>query len=102
MFFIAYAFKGQLHAFAGRVKIVSHSSCRTSAILKYFLSLEGTALFIHVEGLFIYHKQLTLILPVFFIPENIVCFYICCIDFNAFQTPDFILEANVMFAVYAS
>ena len=36
MFFIAYPFKGQVHVFAGRVKIVSHSSCRTSAILKYF------------------------------------------------------------------
>ena len=31
--FIVYAFKGQVHVFAGRVKIVSHSSCRTSAIL---------------------------------------------------------------------
>ena len=38
MFFIAYTFKGQVHVFAGRVKIFSHSSCRTSAILKYFLS----------------------------------------------------------------
>ena len=38
MFFIAYTFKGQVHVFAGRVKIVSHSSCRTSTILKYFLS----------------------------------------------------------------
>ena len=36
MFFIAYAFKGQAHVFAGQVKIVSHSSCRTSATLKYF------------------------------------------------------------------
>ena len=35
MFFIAYAFKGQVHVFAGRVKIVSHWSCRTSAILKH-------------------------------------------------------------------
>ena len=34
--FIAYTFKGQVHVFAGRVKIVSHWSCRTSAILKYF------------------------------------------------------------------
>ena len=34
MFFIAYAFKGQVHVCAGQVKIVSHSSCRTSAILK--------------------------------------------------------------------
>ena len=41
MFFIAYAFKGQLHVFAQRVKIVSHSSCGTSAILKYFCPLEG-------------------------------------------------------------
>ena len=39
--FIGYAFKGQVHVFAGRVKIVSHSSCRKSAILKYFCSLSG-------------------------------------------------------------
>ena len=26
MFFIAYTFKGQVHVFAGRVKVVSHSS----------------------------------------------------------------------------
>ena len=39
MFFIAYAFKGQVHVFAGQVKILSHSSCRTSAILKYFCPL---------------------------------------------------------------
>ena len=38
MFFIAYAFKGQVHKFAGRVKTVSHSSCRTSAIFKYFVT----------------------------------------------------------------
>ena len=37
MFFIAYDFKGQVHVFAGLVKVVSHSSCRTSAILKYFV-----------------------------------------------------------------
>ena len=36
MFFIAYAFKGHVHVFAGRVKVVSHLSCRTSAIFKYF------------------------------------------------------------------
>ena len=36
MLFIAHAFKGQVYVFAGRVKIVSQSSCRTSAILKYF------------------------------------------------------------------
>ena len=36
MFFIAYVFKGPVHVFAGRVKILSHSSSRTSAILKYF------------------------------------------------------------------
>ena len=38
MFFIAYTFKGQVHVFV-EVKIVSHSSCRTSAILKYFCPL---------------------------------------------------------------
>ena len=37
MFFIAYAFNGHVCVFAGRVKIVSYSSCRTSAILKYFV-----------------------------------------------------------------
>ena len=39
MFFIAYTFKGHVHAFAGQVKVVSHSSCRTSAIFKYFCPL---------------------------------------------------------------
>ena len=39
MFFIVYAFKGKVHVFAGRVKIASHSSCRTSAILKYICPL---------------------------------------------------------------
>ena len=39
MFSIAYAFIGQVHVFAGQVKIVSHSSCRTSALLKYFCPL---------------------------------------------------------------
>ena len=40
MLFIAYTFKGQVHVFAGRVKIVSHTSCRTSTILKYFCPLD--------------------------------------------------------------
>ena len=40
MFFIVYAFKGQVHMFAVQVKIVSHSSCRTSVILKYFCPLK--------------------------------------------------------------
>ena len=41
MFFIAYTIKGQVHVFAGLVKIVSDLSCRTSAIyvLKYFCPL---------------------------------------------------------------
>ena len=39
MFFIVYAFKGQVHVFAGRVKIINHWSCRISAILKYFCPL---------------------------------------------------------------
>ena len=39
-FFIAYAFKGHVHVFAGRVKVVSHSSCWTSAIFKYFCPLQ--------------------------------------------------------------
>ena len=46
-FFIAYAFKGQVHVFAGRVKIASHSSCRTSLILKYFCPLNSSKLCIY-------------------------------------------------------
>ena len=45
MFFIAYAFKGHVHAFAGRVKVVSHSSGRTSAIFKYFCPLDKVTVF---------------------------------------------------------
>ena len=37
----AYAFEGHVHVLAGRVKVVSHSSCRKSAIFKYFISPEG-------------------------------------------------------------
>ena len=40
-----YTFKGQIRVFAGRVKIESHSSCRTSAILKYFCTLVFYCLF---------------------------------------------------------
>ena len=45
MFFIAYTFKEQAHVFAGQVKIVSHSSCRTSAILKYLSPEMGKKIF---------------------------------------------------------
>ena len=40
MYLIAYAFKGQVHVFAGQVKIVNRSSCRTHAIFKYFCPLD--------------------------------------------------------------
>ena len=42
MFYIANTLKGQVHVFAGCVKIVSHSSCRTSIILKYICPLYHT------------------------------------------------------------
>ena len=45
MFFIEYIVKE--HMFAGRVKIVNHSSCRTSTRLKYFLSPETCSNFGH-------------------------------------------------------
>ena len=38
-------FKRTVNVFAGRVRIVSHSSCRTSAILKYFCPLTGIFVF---------------------------------------------------------
>ena len=47
MFFIAYAFKGQVHVFAGQVKVVSHSSCKTSAIFKYFCPLSMMRVYTH-------------------------------------------------------
>ena len=40
MFSFAFAFKGQVHVLAGRVKIVSHSFCNASAVLKYFCPLD--------------------------------------------------------------
>ena len=42
LFFIAYAFEGQVHVFAGPVKNLSHLSCRTSAIFNYFCPLDIT------------------------------------------------------------
>ena len=48
MFFIAYTFKGQVSVFAGQVKIVSHLSCRTSAILKYLSALGRITLGSHI------------------------------------------------------
>ena len=47
MFFIVFTFKAKVHVFVGRVKIVSHWSCRTSAILKYFCPLYHNALTIN-------------------------------------------------------
>ena len=41
MFFIVNTFKGHVHVFAGRVKVVSHLSCRTSTIFKFFCPLCG-------------------------------------------------------------
>ena len=43
IFFIAYAFKGQVQMFAGRVNVVSHSSCRTSAIFHIFVPCAALA-----------------------------------------------------------
>ena len=36
MILIAYAFEGQMHMFAGQVKVARHHPCRTGAIFKYF------------------------------------------------------------------
>ena len=44
IFFIVNTFNGQVHVFSGWVKIVSHSSFRTIAILKYFCPLLTRAL----------------------------------------------------------
>ena len=57
MFLIAYAFKGQVHVFAGRVKIVSHSSCRTSAILKYICPGNVASFFVVCRFLINFYKS---------------------------------------------
>ena len=64
MFFIACAFKGHVHAFAGRVKVVSHSSCRTSAIFKYFCPLQSMSYEICAE-LHWFHYETSAILHTF-------------------------------------
>ena len=60
MFFIAYTFKGQVHVFAGRVNIVSHPSCRTSAILKKFCP-KGMSGLIWVQTVCKGHQQTTFV-----------------------------------------
>ena len=72
MFSIAYAFKGHAHVFAGRVKVVSHSSFRTSAIFKYFCPL---------------HK-----------PETLFCYGLLCMVYDAPQTNIHDLN-NVLFCL---
>ena len=53
LFFIAITFKGQVHVFTGQMNIVSHLSCRTNAILKYFVPwcFKSTLRTITMEGL---------------------------------------------------
>ena len=55
MFFIAYAFTGQVHVFAGRVKTVSHLTYRTSAILKHFCSVIGSYLNVLGKPMIFFH-----------------------------------------------
>ena len=50
MFFIAYTFAGQVHVFAGQVKIVSHSSARISAILIFLSPSVPTQFLEEAEG----------------------------------------------------
>ena len=59
MFFIAYPFKGQVHVFAGRVKIVSHTSFRTYTILKYFCPLAFLSAIELRQGRQILHLELS-------------------------------------------
>ena len=68
MIFIAYAFKGQEHVFAGRVKLLSHSSTGTSVILKYFCPL-STFEQIDLDPGIAYSKAWLY----FYTPANFVC-----------------------------
>ena len=64
MFLIAYAFKGQVHVIVGWVKIVSHSSSRTSAILKYFCPpIYGSVFLWHliISEFWVHFKQAILV-----------------------------------------
>ena len=62
--FIVHAFKRLVHVFAGQVKIVSHSSCRTSTILKYFCPLLdlffANWLDLNLNAFFFYFSQVLL------------------------------------------
>ena len=60
MFSIAYSFKGQVHVFAGQVKIVIHSSCRTRAILKYFCPLDKVSYWDQLMSIILHHPQFAL------------------------------------------
>ena len=53
MVFFAYTFKGQVHVFAVQVKILSHSSCRTSAFVLMFdliLYVQSTIFQLYRDG----------------------------------------------------
>ena len=71
MFFIAYTFKGQVHVFAEQVKIVSHLSCRTSAILKYFCPLPNAIHYIIWNLTFYIHPLFVLFGFILYVPVNI-------------------------------
>ena len=94
MIFIAYAFKGQVHVFAGQVKIVSHSSCRTSAILKYVCPLTTMGSYclhlflirisIHLK-LYVIHAEIEKTLP------PIICILTFFFLFILFKSKDVLL-----------
>ena len=74
MFFIAYAFKGHVHVFAGREKVVSHSSCSTSAIFKYFSPLRWYFLYLH----FLASGNLCLLSVVLILDINLLSSFLNC------------------------
>ena len=86
MFSIAYAFKGQVQVFAGRVKIVSHSSCRTVAILKYFCPLHVNSKF---ACILVENKRVlclyTILKPKKILYVNVIAFFRFSLDFGQFK-----------------
>ena len=83
MFFIAYAFKGQVDVFAGPVKIVCHSSSGTSAIIETFLSP------VYSSNIFSNISRMTALIPILLSMEYLKRFGHMSIKKDAFGSTSF-------------
>ena len=90
MLFIAYAFRGQVHVFAGQVKIVSHLSCRTSAIFRYFCPLAAILYKNHLIQLFLLSIQKYMLRLTNKLPARLCDFLVSTDNFRKHQARIFV------------